>query len=296
LPVDPIVAMYDEAILKVDDHLGRLFEDLRRRGLYDEAVVVVTGDHGESFEHDFYGHGCLWEDIVHVPLIVKLPGREAAGTRVAESVQLVDVYATLLDLVGHEPYAWLHGRSLLPLARGESRARAATFSEGGHVKQFMVEDGGWKLVELWPGQDTGDVSVLTHPRVDDAWLSTHFPALVGEALTPALFARLRSEDPGYADKLADLRARLQGPFYELYDLTNDRDERRDVAGEEPQIVARLRGLLEAEKARARQAQANVRHVVQPKSWSGEARRQLEALGYVDEEGALVSDFGPEDCP
>ncbi len=210
LQVEPIVARYDETILKVDHFLGRLVDGLRARGLYDEAVIVISADHGESFDHGVYGHGVVWEDVLHVPLIVKLPGNEAGGTRVAETVQLVDVAPTLYELAGAGLPANLHGRSLLPLARGQRSQRPA-FSEGGHVEQYAVHDGSWKLVEVFPGRESGDVSLLTHPRVPRAWLEQNFPELVERPLSDALREELGAQ-AGYAAKIAELRALVPGPY------------------------------------------------------------------------------------
>jgi arylsulfatase len=68
---------YDAEIMYLDHHLGRLFEGMRSQGLFDEALIVVTGDHGEMLgEHGVFGHpGVVYQEAVHVPLIVKQPRR-----------------------------------------------------------------------------------------------------------------------------------------------------------------------------------------------------------------------------
>jgi arylsulfatase A-like enzyme len=102
---------------------------MRERGVYDETLIVVTSDHGEEFgerDGDFYdAHGhTLFEEMVHVPLIVKLPGQRRAGERVGTLTRAVDVMPTLLETLGAVPERHrMEGRDLLrdgATARSES--------------------------------------------------------------------------------------------------------------------------------------------------------------------------------
>jgi arylsulfatase A-like enzyme len=113
---DALVARYDAEIAYFDRHFGRFLEALRERGLYDEALVIVTSDHGEEFaEHGLFQHGAaVFDEALRVPLVFWGPGRIPAGRRVAGQVSLVDVAPTLLALAGSEPPEGLDGRSLLP--------------------------------------------------------------------------------------------------------------------------------------------------------------------------------------
>jgi len=210
--VDRIIARYDECLYKCDRYIGAILDLLRARGLYDEAVIVITGDHGESFDHDFYGHGRLWEDILHVPLLIKMPGSEFAGRRIAQSVELVDLYPTLLEIASVDrPRRYLHGRSLLPLMRMESVASVPTFSEGGHLDQYTIEHDGWKLVRSWPGgAGTGIPTLLTHRFVPEAWLRDNFPELVDAPLTEEWW-KSRVGQPEFEAKLVELRELIAGP-------------------------------------------------------------------------------------
>jgi arylsulfatase A-like enzyme len=114
--VESAIERYDTAIRYATDQLGDFLEELRVRGLYDDALIVVTADHGdEFFEHGGFSHGyTLHEEVVRVPLLVKLPG-QAQGRRVAQRVALMDVFPTLADAVGAAIPTDLDGRSLLPL-------------------------------------------------------------------------------------------------------------------------------------------------------------------------------------
>lgn len=115
-------ALYDGEIRYVDHELARLFGAPAASALSD-ALVVFTSDHGEEFqEHgSMEGHGwTLYDEVTHVPLVVRLPGREHAGTEIDALVQSIDVAPTLLDFLGLEPPAGFEGRSLLPTIHGEN--------------------------------------------------------------------------------------------------------------------------------------------------------------------------------
>ena len=91
---------YDGTVAYLDDQLGKLFDSLRRDGVLDNTIVVVTGDHGEEFgEHGLYSHGnSLYLPSVHVPLVVVWPKEVPAGRRVAEPVTLRDLPATMAQM------------------------------------------------------------------------------------------------------------------------------------------------------------------------------------------------------
>lgn len=100
-----VLDLYDEEILFNDREFGKLCDALRERGLWDDTIVLVVSDHGEEFyEHEGFGHGTtLWNELVHVPLIIKLDRRASdppPGVRVAERVRVMDVPQTLLLRAG----------------------------------------------------------------------------------------------------------------------------------------------------------------------------------------------------
>ncbi|HEX9106535.1 MAG TPA: sulfatase [Longimicrobiales bacterium] len=105
-------ALYEESIRGLDASLGDFFNELRRRGMLENTVVVVLSDHGEEFgTHGHFTHGSdLYLEALHVPLLVLAP-RLPAGRRVPNMVSLRDVAATVLDLAGIAG-AHLPGRSL----------------------------------------------------------------------------------------------------------------------------------------------------------------------------------------
>jgi arylsulfatase A-like enzyme len=103
----------------VDREIGKLIDALKRGGVWDRTVMIVSADHGEAFgEHGQSGHnGWLYQELSHVPLIVRVPGAQARS--VDEPVSIIDIGPTVLDLFG-EPTPGFHmGQSLVPLLRGE---------------------------------------------------------------------------------------------------------------------------------------------------------------------------------
>ena len=118
-----IEALYDNEVDFSDRHLGEFVQFLEEKGQLDETMLIITSDHGDEFwEHGDVGHGhSLYEELVHVPLIIRYPPMWAAGTRVTEGVDTVDIFPTIIDALGIEMPERLQGESLLPLAHGVGR-------------------------------------------------------------------------------------------------------------------------------------------------------------------------------
>jgi arylsulfatase A-like enzyme/Flp pilus assembly protein TadD len=119
---------YDGEIAAADAAVGGLLDDLRRRGLYDRAAVIVLSDHGEGLgEHGEDDHGILlYRWALHAPLLLKLPGSVRGGTSVAAPVQLIDVVPTVAALLDVPAPKGLPGRSLLDPAPDRGRIYAET--------------------------------------------------------------------------------------------------------------------------------------------------------------------------
>jgi choline-sulfatase len=111
---------YDGEIAFADEQVGRLLRFLKDKGLYQSAIIVLAGDHGESLgEHGEKTHGFfIYNATMHVPLIIHLPGKPVARV-VGDPVSLVDLMPTVLAEVGAEIPAQVQGRNLLPVLRGE---------------------------------------------------------------------------------------------------------------------------------------------------------------------------------
>lgn len=115
---EALVARYDAEIAFFDTHFGRLLDFLEQRGIYDEALIIFTADHGEEFaEHGGWAHGhTLYNELLHIPLIVKYPkGVATPGERREMLSGLIDVVPTIRDVMQATwPQSGFRGRSLLP--------------------------------------------------------------------------------------------------------------------------------------------------------------------------------------
>ncbi len=127
-------APYDGEIAYADEIVGKLFDRLRALGLFDKATIVLLADHGEGLgDHGEQEHGMfLYQETMHVPLIVKIPGQHERRT-VDAPAQHIDIAPTILDLVGAAKPADLQGRSLRPLLDG-----SGTLPETGIYAEAML--------------------------------------------------------------------------------------------------------------------------------------------------------------
>jgi arylsulfatase A-like enzyme len=115
-----VIARYDSQIHFVDFEVGRLLAWLEDERLADETAVVLTSDHGEAFgEYGSFDHFTCYENIAHVPLIMRAPGKFPEGKRVPGLVCGTDIYATVLELADAGIPEAVDSRSLAPcIARG----------------------------------------------------------------------------------------------------------------------------------------------------------------------------------
>jgi len=119
------------AVSYLDAGIGVLLEELEKLGLANDCAVILTSDHGQPLgEHGFCGPYRPWlhDELLHVPLLMRLPGQPAKGARVSALTQNVDLAPTLLELFGLTLPPELQGRSLLPLAREEGGAATREFA------------------------------------------------------------------------------------------------------------------------------------------------------------------------
>ncbi len=137
-------ALYDGDIAFTDERLGELFDELERRGLLERSIVIVTSDHGEQFwEHGNWRHGSsMYDHQLLVPLIMHLPEplrRQLGvphGQVIDQQVELVDLYPTILDLLGIELDHEVQGLSLRPLLAGGTLPFRQAFAENTNIKTW----------------------------------------------------------------------------------------------------------------------------------------------------------------
>jgi choline-sulfatase len=116
-----IADRYDGEIATADAIVGDFLQGLKRTGIYDRAIIFLLSDHGEGLnQHGEPEHGIfVYNEDIHVPLVVKLPKNAKAGTTVAAPVGLVDVFPTIAQLIGVNPPPNLSGRSLFSAGASE---------------------------------------------------------------------------------------------------------------------------------------------------------------------------------
>lgn len=129
--IDTIHGLYRAAVPHLDAEMGAFFDELKSRGLYEDSMIIVTSDHGEEFrEHGRFIHSQPYDETIRVPLFIKFPRSWAAGTRVTEVVETVDIAPTILDHLGMDPPETAQGESLLDLVQGaEGRSGHAVLSQ-----------------------------------------------------------------------------------------------------------------------------------------------------------------------
>jgi arylsulfatase A-like enzyme len=175
-PVDPadllhLIALYDGEIHATDHHVGRMLAALERAGRLEDTLVVFTADHGEEFlEHRGLGHkNHLYEEVLRVPLLLRLPESLPAGRVVDEVVSIVDIAPTILDLCALPAPEGVWGRSLAPLARGtgelEPRPAPAelTWRRFG-VSQRAARGEGYKVYRTGSGKPLEVYDLVRDPR------------------------------------------------------------------------------------------------------------------------------------
>jgi len=144
-------AEYCAEISFVDRELARLLDGLRERGVLDEALVVVTSDHGETlYEHTpLFSHGeSVFDSEIHTPLILRFPGGRFAGVRSQHLVSNVDVAPSLLEALGLELPARVEGVSFLGALEGGLAAREPVFAEATKPSQPEI----FEQDPLWPNR------------------------------------------------------------------------------------------------------------------------------------------------
>ena len=126
--------VYDGAVSYADAMFGLMLVRLEERGLLDDTLIVLMGDHGEALGDYGLFHRCcsLEDDVTHVPLMVRLPGGERGGERIEGVVELLDIFPTILERVGAVPPIHMRGQSFGAALRGEPfTGRRAAMTQGG---------------------------------------------------------------------------------------------------------------------------------------------------------------------
>ncbi len=264
-----LMDLYDDEIAYNDACIGRIVDYLKTHALYDETLFIILGDHGEAFyEHDVYSHGhAPFDEVIHVPLILKLPGQAHAGARVAALAELIDVMPTVLAGVGHAPATltpapFCQGHNLLPLVEGQTAVREFVFSDTQalevHNRYLSIRDTRWKYIQLQrPPRDRG--TLLTTAR-----------HVVERRL---LWKILRSPRHFW-------RNYFRAANEYLFDLSRDPQEQNNLIAANPAQADVLRQRLAEWVARNELLASNLGAAPQDMAENALLAQHLERLGYL----------------
>ncbi len=214
-------ANYYDEIARFDGNFALVLDELKKRGLSDQTLVVFQGDNGAA---QFRGKGTLYEYGVNVPLLVRWPGQVKAGSVASELISGEDLAPTFLEACGEKPLKEMTGRSFLKLLRGErSEARQYVFAErGAH---------GSGLPSGTSPFDLGRVVIGKRYKLiyNALWQLPYQPVdFAGQPFWKEL------EQMNKDGKLSPLHSRLlfspTRPMFELFDLEADPNEFTNLIG------------------------------------------------------------------
>ena len=205
---------YNGAVAYADAWFGLMMADLQERGLLDNSVVVVFSDHGEELgESGVYNHRySLSDPVLHVPLMIRMPGGKGGGRRVKETVELVDLMPTLLKLAGAVVPANARGTDLLG-----PRRESPAFSEG-PLREISARGAGGRLTFSGVGADSPFLSDLLK---------------VADLDGPAFWwsdSLAREEVPEMRDQLLAWRAGISPPRAPTSTLSEEQRQRLQEKG------------------------------------------------------------------
>jgi choline-sulfatase len=219
-------APYNGEIAYLDACLAKLFTALKGAGLYNSSVIAIAADHGETFgEHGEQSHGFfLYDETIHVPLLIKMPGTRASGIQVSSRVGLVDLAPTLLAAVGVRVPPSMQGNSLLPLTKGD-QSRSADREDGRPIyseTNYPQRAFGWSWLRSWRA---GKYLYIDAPHRE----------LYEESSDPKALHNVADSFPAVADtlqaQLDDLRRRTSaGDSPEAASLTPEQAEKLQALG------------------------------------------------------------------
>ncbi|MCC6698596.1 MAG: sulfatase [Candidatus Hydrogenedentes bacterium] len=245
-----IISLYDGEINLTDMMIGILMESLRELGLDQNTLVVITADHGEElYEHYRFLHhqASVYEGTLRVPLIYRLPGKIPAGKSVPDLCGLIDVAPTILGILDVPVPASYQGVNTEPLMRGETVALGPAFGE-------------WRDKILFVR--TNEYRYIYNP------LNYHPPMVNNQRLA------------GLTD--AELAKRNGMPIkeQELYKVSEDPYEQKEIAADNEEAITALRALLDGYMSQYSWKFNDATDNRMKQEIDPQTRQELENLGYV----------------
>ena len=280
--------LYDGSLRYQDEKLGEFLKALEERGVLDDTIVIVCGDHGEMFfEHGIAGHGKFpWEQELRVPLIMRGPQVLPQGKVFDSIVQLIDIAPTLMDVLGFEPVKQFRGKSLRPVFEEQvKQLHEAVVLEVPfpfHREEIarVVRTQDWKYIEYTPPKFGKRVKKYFKELGRALTLAVrpgNFGVLYGHHFKKGVLGLLKAL---YVDPylfLAGMKTRR------LFYLKKDPGELRDAKGSEKDTTIKMQAYLLAIDALAKQA-TGARSASEGNAAEEEKKIEahLAALGYVED--------------
>ena len=149
--IEHLIALYDGGINYTDKYLGELFNELDILDIKDNTLIIFSADHGEEFfEHGSSFHVQLYDELVKVPLIMRLPGKMPRGRVIDSQVRTIDIMPTILDILRIPIDHKIQGVNLLNIIHGKKKSNLPALIETdlrmmGRVRALRTEDG-WKFI------------------------------------------------------------------------------------------------------------------------------------------------------
>jgi arylsulfatase len=149
-----IKELYASGIKRVDAYVGEIISELKKTRVYDKSIIILCADHGEELgergTYDRFDNQNLYQEVIHVPLIIRYPLKNVFKQRVSAQAGLIDLMPTLLDLLraNYPPDADIDGISLIQLMRGTGPGANRKFliAQGQKHKWALLRPDGWKLI------------------------------------------------------------------------------------------------------------------------------------------------------
>jgi arylsulfatase A-like enzyme/Flp pilus assembly protein TadD len=240
---------YDGEIAYADSAVGKLVDEIRKHGLYDETLIAVMADHGESLgAHGENTHGIfLYDETLHVPLLFKLPASHSTGKKIDTRARLVDVAPTILQEAGLPIPKEMQGESLSPLMA--KAAKAATASGG-----VAASASG----EIPADEERPAYAETDYPHRAFGWSSLR-------ALRTGKYLYIRA------------------PERELYNQAADPDAAHNLASGSKAVADTIAAQLDVFRSRTSQT------LVELAKPDAEQMQKLQALGYVSSDAGPARD-------
>jgi len=235
------ISLYDAEIRYTDEKLIEpLLKKLKDTGLYDQSMIILTSDHGEEFyDHHGWEHGhTLYDELLKVPLIIKFPGSEFAREKIHTIVRLIDVMPTILDNLGLKRSGQnLDGKSLMPILKEKEIA---------------------------------DRTFIAYKA--DNILNSHIPQKISmneEKIKLILNKKFTAEQHNFF-----LSPPPELVSIELYDLSKNSGEKKNIVDERSQIASRLVRLINDIYIKVKERKSEKADI------DKDLLEQLKALGYL----------------